>query len=92
MSQSIGLNSQNRYEIKVYGQSDDAWLGWFGAAKVQVETLADDNPMTIFSDVSLDQAGLVGLVRRLHGHGIVLVSILGQGSGDPALAQERQND
>ena len=75
MSQSISLNSQNRYEIKILGQLDDSWLNWFGNAKVQVETLADNEQLTTFSDVVMDQAGLVGLIRRLHGHGIVLISI-----------------
>ena len=75
MSQSISLNSQNRYEIKIHGQLDDSWLNWFGNAKVQVETLADNEQLTTFSDVVMDQAGLVGLIRRLHGHGIVLISI-----------------
>lgn len=75
MLQSISLNSQNTYEIKICGQLDDTWLNWFGDAKVHVETLADDNQATTFFDVMLDQAGLVGLIRRLHGHGIVLISI-----------------
>jgi hypothetical protein len=75
MSPSISLNSQNRYEIKVYGQPDDSWLGWFGEAKVHTEVLADKNRVTTFSDVIMDQAGLVGLIRRLHGLGFVLISI-----------------
>ena len=75
MPQSISLNSQNRYEIKVHGQLDDSWLGWFGDAKVCVETLANNDQVTAFSDVVMDQAGLVGLIRRLHGHGIVLIYI-----------------
>ena len=78
MSHSINLNSQNRYEIKVCGQLDDSWLDWFGEAKVHVETLADDTQVTRFSDVVMDQAGLVGLIRQLHGHGIVLISIVGR--------------
>ena len=90
MQQPISLNSQNRYEIKVHGQLDESWLNWFGNAKVQVETLADDDQVTTLSDVFMDQAGLVGLIRRLHGHGIVLVSIIGR--GDPAVSQEKQND
>jgi len=48
---------------------------WFGEAKVRVETLGDNDQVTTFSDVVMDQAGLVGLIRRLHGHGIVLISI-----------------
>jgi hypothetical protein len=75
MLQSISLNSQNKYEIKIYGPPDDSWLDWFGGAKAQVEILADDNEVTTLSDVVMDQAGLVGLIRRLHGHGIVLISI-----------------
>lgn len=75
MRQSISLNSQNKYEIKVHGQLDEAWLSWFGEAQAKVETLADDNEITTISNVVMDQAGLVGLIRRLHGHGIVIVSV-----------------
>lgn len=75
MQQPISLNSQNRYEIKIHGQLDDTLSGWFGEAKTRVETLPDDDQMTTLSDVVMDQAGLVGLIRRLHGHGIVLISI-----------------
>jgi len=60
---------------QIHGQLDDSWLNWFGNAKVQVETLADNEQLTTFSDVVMDQAGLVGLIRRLHGYGIVLLSI-----------------
>jgi hypothetical protein len=75
MLQSISLSSQNKYEIKVYGQLDNSWLGWFGEAKAHVEILDDNSRVTTFSNVVMDQAGLVGLIRRLHGHGIVLISI-----------------
>jgi hypothetical protein len=75
MLQSINLNSQNRYEIKMYGQPDASWLGWFGDAKAHVEILVDNSSVTTVSNVIMDQAGLVGLIRRLHGIGIVLISI-----------------
>lgn len=75
MPQSISLNSQNKYEIKIYGQPDDSWLGWFGESKAHAEILDDNSQVTTFSNVVMDQAGLVGLIRRLHGHGIVLISI-----------------
>jgi hypothetical protein len=75
MSQSMSLNSQNSYEIKISGQLDDSWLGWFGEAKALVEVAADNSQATTFSNVVMDQAGLVGLIRRLHGFGIVLISI-----------------
>jgi hypothetical protein len=75
MLQSISLNSQNSYEIKIRGQLDDAWLGWLGEATAHAEILADGSQITTFSNVVMDQAGLVGLIRRLHGRGIVLISI-----------------
>ena len=75
MPYSISLNSQNRYEIKVYGQLDDSWLSRCSEAKVHTEVLADASRVTTFSDVVMDQAGLVGLIRRLHGVGVVLISI-----------------
>jgi len=75
MSHTMSLNSLNRYEIKIHGQLDDSWLGWFEEGKSHVEVLADNDQVTTFSNVVMDQAGLVGLVRRLHGHGIVLISI-----------------
>jgi hypothetical protein len=75
MSQYISLNTQNRYEIKIYGQLDDSWLGWFGEAEAHTEILANHSQVTTFSDVVMDQAGLVGLIRRLHSIGIVLIFI-----------------
>ncbi len=75
MSQFISLNTQNKYEIKIYGQLDDSWLGWFGEAKAHTEILANHSQVTTFSDVVMDQAGLVGLIRRLHSIGIVLIFI-----------------
>ncbi len=73
----ITLNSQNQYEIKVYGQLDGSWSGWFEEARVHTETLADRSQVTTISGVVMDQAGLVGLIRRLHGMGIVLISVVG---------------
>lgn len=75
MSHSISLNSKNSYEIKIYGRLDDSWLGLFGKAESHTEVLDDNIQMTTISNVVMDQAGLVGLIRRLHGLGIVLISI-----------------
>ncbi len=75
MPQNISLNSQNTYEIKIYGRADDSWRGWFGESEIRSETLADDTEVTTFSNIVMDQAGLVGLIRRLHGMGIVLISV-----------------
>ncbi|HRJ56607.1 MAG TPA: hypothetical protein PK152_00885 [Anaerolineales bacterium] len=75
MQQPISLNSQNTYEIRIHGQPDDSWRESFSDAQVRVESLDDDLQATTFSSVVMDQAGLVGLIRRLHGLGIVLLSV-----------------
>lgn len=77
MSPLMNLNSQNKYEIKIYGQPDDSWLSSLGEIQIHSRVLSDGSPVTIFSDVVMDQAGLVGLIRRWHGLGIVLISIVG---------------
>jgi hypothetical protein len=61
--------------IKIQGQLDASWLLWFGEAKALIESVVDGDT-TMFSNVVMDQAGLVGLIRRLHGHGIVLISVV----------------
>jgi hypothetical protein len=78
MLQAISLNSQNRYEIKLYGRLDDSWLDWFGEAQAHAEVWDendDSSEVTVFAGVVMDQAGLVGLMRRLHGLGVVLLSV-----------------
>ena len=76
MTQINSINSKNRYEIKIHGPMEQSWRDWFGDAKARVEILADDRQATTFTDVVMDQAGLVGLIRRLHGLGVVLISII----------------
>ena len=75
MPYTISLNTKNRYEIKICGQLDDSCLEWFGEAKPTAKTMTGECQVTMFSDVVMDQAGLVGLIRRLHSIGIVLISI-----------------
>jgi hypothetical protein len=75
MKQPIGLNSLNRYEIRIYGEPDDSLLGLFREVNAQCSSTTDDRQVTTVSDIVMDQAGLVGLIRRLHGLGIVLLSI-----------------
>jgi hypothetical protein len=75
MSPSMSLNSQNKYEIKIYGQLDESWLGWLEEAKAHSETWVDNSQVTTISNLIMDQAGLVGLIRRLHGLGMLFISI-----------------
>jgi hypothetical protein len=63
------------YEIRVRGEIDVSWLKGFGEMDGEPESIAgEDHPSTLFKIVA-DQTGLVGLIRRLHGLGVVLVSV-----------------
>lgn len=75
MSQAITLSTPQRYQIQIQGQPPDSWRDWFGEANVHVEVWSNHGQVTTFSNLVMDQAALVGLIRRLHGRGIVLLSI-----------------
>jgi hypothetical protein len=74
VGQPLNLDSKNVYEITVRGEIDASWLTGFGAVDVQTEISAGGHQSTLAKIVT-DQAGLVGLIRRLHGLGVVLVSV-----------------
>ncbi|MCA9922847.1 MAG: hypothetical protein KC419_18170 [Anaerolineales bacterium] len=75
MPQFIRLDSRNRYEIQIQGCFDASWLDWFDTADLTVEIIDAQTPITRLSNIVTDQVGLVGLLRRLHGLGVVLVSV-----------------
>jgi hypothetical protein len=75
VGQPTNLHSENVYEIMVEGEINVSWLTGFGEVDVQTETMAGGGHQFTLSKIVTDQAGLVGLIRRLHGLGVVLVSI-----------------
>lgn len=63
------------YQIEVQGRVDVNWLKSFDSS---VEIIVDQSKITentIVFDVNTDQAGIVGLVRRLHGLGITILQV-----------------
>lgn len=63
------------YTIRIEGSIDDALAGWFGPMQLEPSDGTDGRQITTLSGEVADQAALVGLVRHLHGLGIVLLSI-----------------
>jgi hypothetical protein len=60
------------YRIEIRGQVDVEWLQSFGGvAEITVDEAGQPAGITVV-DVNTDQAGIVGLVRRLHGLGITI--------------------
>lgn len=60
------------YRIEVQGQVDENDLNAMGP--LQVRVVQTDTTTTVFT-VYADQSGLVGLLRHLHGRGLILLSV-----------------
>jgi len=60
------------YQIEVRGQVDGKDLN--AMSPVQVTVVRADATSTLFT-ICADQSGLVGLMRHLHGRGVVLLSL-----------------
>lgn len=69
------FDSTTHYQIEVRGRVDMEWLQSFdSSAKISVDETGPRKEITLL-DVHTDQAGIVGLVRRLHGLGITILQL-----------------
>jgi hypothetical protein len=62
------------YEIEVAGLMDQAWEDWLEAPRI-VAWVQDGQPVTRLTVHFQDQAGLIGVLRQLHGMGLELLSV-----------------
>jgi len=60
------------YQIEVRGQVDENAFN--ATSPLQITVVRGDPAATLFT-IYADQSGLIGLIRHLHGHGFVLLSI-----------------
>ena len=77
MRESEAKHSLHRpatYQIKVPGELDESWSDWAMGMTVSVECEGDGPPITTLTG-DLDQAALLGLLRRLYGRGVPLISV-----------------
>lgn len=63
------------YQIKVPGALDPLWVGDTGSLSVVVEENVSGQPISILTGL-MDQAALLGLLRRLYGLGLPLISVV----------------
>jgi len=71
----LTLGQPVTYQIKVQGMLDENWPEWAGEMMVTVQSSGDGLPITILTG-ALDQAALLGLLRRLYSLGIPLISVV----------------
>lgn len=63
------------YRIELYGRVDEKWLQSFDSSMKIIAGESEETGNTTVLHIHTDQAGIVGLVRRLHGLGIAIQQI-----------------
>ncbi len=74
VKRKLTLDRPATYHIKVPGHLNESWSEWAGGMAITVESDVDGLPVTILTG-SLDQAALLGLLRRLYSLGLPLISV-----------------
>ena len=70
-------NKPTTYQIRIGGQLDEQWAAWFEQMAL---TLAD-NGDTLLTGPVVDQAALLGLLRKVRDLGLPLISVVQLPSG-----------
>lgn len=74
MRQIITLDQPLIYQIKISGQLSENWLERMEKMVVDVESESGGLPVTTMTG-AVDQAALLGLLRRLYYLGLPLISV-----------------
>jgi hypothetical protein len=74
VKQKTPLDQTATYQIKVSGHLPKRWSDWVEGMTMRVKSKGNDPPSTILI-ITVDQAALVGLLRRLYGLGLPLISV-----------------
>ena len=75
VKQKLTLDRPVTYQIKVPWHLDGSWTEWDGRMIVTVESEVNRPPVTTLT-VTVDQAALQGLLRRLYALGLPLISVI----------------
>jgi len=73
--QKLTLDQPATYQIKVPGYLDESWMDWTAEMTVTGGNNEDGFPITTLTG-TLDQAVLLGLLRRLYSLGLPLISVI----------------
>ena len=65
------MNKPRVYEVRVEGLISDTWSGWFEGLTIQQTSEQD----TILKGELADQAALLGILSKLHGLNLKIVSV-----------------
>lgn len=68
-----------RYSIRIKGHLDPSWQNWFGG----LEMVQEEDGTTLFSGPFQDQAALYGLLAKMRGLSLTLLSLSTSEAGSP---------
>ena len=71
----LTLDRPVTYQIKVPGTVGEGWSDWVSGMSIAVESEGDGPPATVLTG-TVDQAALLGLLRRLYALGLPLISVV----------------
>jgi hypothetical protein len=71
----LTLDQPARYEILIPGIMNVNWMDWYEGIIVNIKDEGQDNAFTTLR-ITLDQAGLQGLLRHLYALGLPLISVV----------------
>jgi hypothetical protein len=74
VKQKLTLYRPATYQIKVPGRLDESWKEWDERMTVTIESEENHPPVTTLTG-TVDQAALLGLLRRLYALGLPLLSV-----------------
>jgi hypothetical protein len=69
------LDERTGYTITVEGTIDATLADWCGPLTIAAAQAPDGTKVTTLSGLVADQAGIVGIIRHLHGLGVVLLTV-----------------
>ncbi len=73
--QKLTLYRPATYQIKVPGEVSQGWSDWIEGMTITVECDEDGSRVTTLTG-TLDQAALIGVLRRLYSLGLPLMSVI----------------
>ena len=72
--QKLTLDRPATYQIRVPGAVNERWSDWYEGMTISVSGYDEGLPITTIT-VTVDQAALQGLLRRLYSLGVPLISV-----------------
>ncbi len=74
-STQLTLDRPVKYQIKVPGKLEKSQLYWDKLTKIVIDWKNESQPVSVLT-CTLDQAALIGLLRRLYSMGLPLISVI----------------